>query len=212
MELTGGNARVISGAPQYHSSPIVCDSGRTVVFISNSGGGNHIWKSDADGTNAVQVTHGVGEVYPQCPREGRWLAFVSEDEAIADGNLRKISLDGGKDSPMVSTPVIAINLAPDGKHILFATVDYHANNQIRVGQATLDGSASINYLDPTPRPSVLRDGRWIPGSRLWLTWTRVPALRMSGVTRWWGNNSRNSLRIFFPGTFSASRCRPMEAS
>ncbi|MGC1090161.1 MAG: protein kinase, partial [Candidatus Acidiferrum sp.] len=165
VELTGGNARVISGAPQYHSSPIVCDSGRTVVFISNSGGGNHIWKSDADGTNAVQVTHGVGEVYPQCPREGRWLAFVSEDEAIADGNLRKISLDGGKDSPMVSTPVIAINLAPDGKHILFATVDYHANNQIRVGQATLDGSASINYLDPTPRPSVLRDGRWIPGQQ-----------------------------------------------
>ena len=57
-------AQVLSGAPQYHSSPVVCDSGHTVVFVSTSDGMNHLWKVDADGGNSVQLTHGVGEVYP----------------------------------------------------------------------------------------------------------------------------------------------------
>jgi serine/threonine protein kinase len=164
VDLTGGAAQVIAGAPQYHSTPVVCDSGRSVVFVSNTGG-NHIWKTDADGTNAVQLTHGIGEVYPVCPREGRWLAFVSEDEAIAGGNLRKVSLDGGQDTALIPNTVIGINLAQDGKHILFASLDYKDSNKMRVGQATLDGSAPIAYLDPPPGVGKLRDGRWIPGQQ-----------------------------------------------
>ncbi|MGB2670678.1 MAG: LpqB family beta-propeller domain-containing protein [Candidatus Acidiferrum sp.] len=164
VDLAGGGAQVIAGAPQYHSAPVVCDSGRSVVFVSNTGG-NHIWKTDADGTNVVQLTHGIGEVYPACPREGRWLAFVSEDEAIAGGNLRKLSLDGGQDTALIPNTVIGINLAQDGKHILFASLDYKDNNKMRVGQATLDGNAPIAYLEPPPGAAKLRDGRWIPGQQ-----------------------------------------------
>jgi Tol biopolymer transport system component len=131
--------------------------------VSNTGG-NHIWKTDADGTNVVQLTHGIGEVYPVCPREGRWIAYVSEDESIAGGNLRKVSLDGGQDTPVISTSVIGINLAPDGKHILFANMNQD-NNKIGVGQATLDGAVPIAYLDPSPGLGKLRDGRWIPGQQ-----------------------------------------------
>lgn len=173
VELAGGAAQVISGAPQYHSAPVVCDSGRFVVFVSTTGGGNHIWKTDADGSNAVQLTHGVGEVYPQCPREGHWIAFVSEDETIAGGNLRKVSLDGGKDSAVVPISVIGINLEPDGRHILFASIDFHAGNKLRVGNATIDGSAPIAYLDPAPKASILREGRWIPGQQALAYWDTI---------------------------------------
>ncbi len=164
VDLTGGAAQVISGVPQYHSAPVVCDSGRSIVFVSNTGG-NHIWKTEADGTNSVQLTHGVGEVYPQCPREGRWVAFVSEDESTPGGNLRKVSLDGGQDSAIIPNTVIGINLAPDGTHILFASLDYQANSKLRVGLVTLDGTGPIAFLDPPPRPVILRDGRWIPNQQ-----------------------------------------------
>ena len=161
LDLSSGGAQVFSGNSQYHSEPIVCDSGRTVVFVSNAGGSNHIWKTDLDGTNTVQLTHGAGEVYPQCARDSRWAAFVSEDESTAGGNLRRISLDGGTDAPMLPMDVIGINLAPDGKHMLFASQE--ADGKLRVGKVTLDGAAPISYLDPAPRPQILRDGRWIPG-------------------------------------------------
>jgi eukaryotic-like serine/threonine-protein kinase len=165
VDLTSGPSQIISGSPRYHSMPVVCDSGRTAVFVSNTGGGNHLWKIDTDGTNIAQLTHGVGEVYPHCPVEGRWVAFVNEDEATPGGNLRKMSLDGGQDSAIVPDTVIAINLAPDGKHILFASLEEGPDKKLRVGLATVDGSAPISYLDPPPRPTILRDGRWIQGQQ-----------------------------------------------
>jgi serine/threonine protein kinase len=165
VDLTSGPSQIISGPPRYHSMPVVCDSGRTAVFVSNTGGGNHLWKIDTDGTNIAQLTHGVGEVYPRCPVEGRWVAFVSEDEATPGGNLRKISLDGGEDSAIVPDTVIAINLAPDGKQILFASLGEGPDKKLRVGLATMDGSLPISYLDPPPRPTILRDGRWMRGQQ-----------------------------------------------
>ena len=161
VDLSGGESQVFSGNSQYHSEPIVCDSGRSVVFVSNAGGANHIWKTDLDGTNVVQLTHGVGEVYPECPRDGRWVAFVSEDEKNAGGNLRRISLDGGADAPLLPADVVALNLAPDGKHLLFAGTD--ASGKMGVGKVTLDGTAPVAYLDPAPKAQLLRDGRWMPG-------------------------------------------------
>ena len=162
VDLGSGAPQVFSSNSQYHSEPIACDSGRSIVFVSNAGGSNHIWMTDLDGGNAVQLTHGVGEVYPQCPQNGRWVAFVSEDEAIAGGNLRRISLDGGADSPVVPVDVVAISLPPDGKHVLFASMEA-ASRKVRVGRVTLDSSAPIVYLDPAPKPQVLREGKWMPG-------------------------------------------------
>jgi len=158
-DVSGGAPQTIATG-QYHSQPIVCDSGRSLVFISTAGGGNHIWKSDADGSHTVQLTHGVGEVYPQCPKDGRWVVYVSEDET-AGPNLRRTSLDGGSDSAVIPNTVIAINLAPDGKHILFASLD--GAGKVHVGQIGLEGNAPPVYIDPPPRPSILREGRWLPG-------------------------------------------------
>ena len=160
VDLPGGSPQVISGGGQYHSSPVACDSGRAIVFDSFASGSTHLWKVDADGSNAAQLTNGVGEVYPQCPREGRWLVYVSEDESI--GNLRRLSLDGGQASTIVPHSVVAIRLTPDGKHLLFGFKDEHQGQKFRVGLATVDGSAPVSYLDPAPTAAMLRGGRWMP--------------------------------------------------
>lgn len=160
VDLSGGSPQVISGGSQYHSSPVACDSGRAIVFDSFAGGSTHLWRVDADGSNAAQLTNGVGEVYPQCPREGRWLIYVSEDEST--GNLRRMSLDGGQASTVVPHSVTAIRLTPDGKHLLFGFKDEHQGQKFRVGLATLDGSAPVSYLDPSPTAAMLREGRWMP--------------------------------------------------
>lgn len=165
VDLAANHPQIVSGDGRYHSEPVVCDSGRSVLFVSTAGGGNHIWKMDLDGGNSVQLTHGLGEVYPQCPREAPWAAFVSEDESIPGGNLRKIPLGGGPESALLPKPVIAIRLAPDGTRILFATLDPAVGNRLRVGLAKLDSTPAISYLDPAPRPSILREGRWIPGQQ-----------------------------------------------
>lgn len=161
LDLAAGTTQVLSGNGQYHSSPIACDSGRSIVYISTVGGGNHLWKMDADGTHPVQLTHGPGEVYPQCPREGRWVAYVGEDESSGN-NLKKISLDGGLDASLMPGLGIGINLMPDGKHILFGSLD-EKTNKLKIGDAAVDGGEAVQFLDPPPARAALREGRWIPG-------------------------------------------------
>ena len=165
VDLGSSGPHIISGDRRYHSEPVVCDAGHTVLFLSTAGGGNHIWKMDLDGTNAVQLTRGPGEVYPECPRDGRWAAYVSEDETIPGGNLRKVSLDGGADSALLPGSVIAIRLDPEGKQILFASLDSTQGNKLRVGLVRLDSKDPVEYLEPPPRPTILRAGRWIRGQQ-----------------------------------------------
>ena len=163
VDLNSGHPQVIAGDGRYHSEPTVCDSGRSIVFLSTAGGGNHIWKMDLDGSNAVQLTHGIGEVFPACAKDAPWAAYVSEDESLPGGNLRKIPLAGGADSALLPRSVIAIRVAPEGKRVLFAVIDRAAGNKLRVALASLDSGAIIQYLDPPPRPTIIRAGRWIPG-------------------------------------------------
>jgi len=160
--LSDGNAQIIAGAPNYHSAPVVCDSGRSVVYISAPAGVSHLWKLDFDSGTGAQLTNGLGEVYPQCPRDGRWLVYVAE-ELCGDGNLCKFSLDSGTSVSLISQRVVGSRLNPDGKHLLFAFVDPQTGEKRRVGFLTLDGNAPISYPDPGPSFTSIREGRWIPG-------------------------------------------------
>ncbi|MGA2096394.1 MAG: protein kinase [Candidatus Acidiferrum sp.] len=159
--LADGNSQVIAGAPNYHSAPVVCDSGRSVVYISSPAGVSHLWKLDFDSGSSTQLTNGLGEVYPQCPRDGRWLVYVAEEQCD-DGNLCKFSLDSGKSTPLTPQRVVGARLTPDGKHLLFAFVDSKSGDKRRDGFLTLDGSVPITYMDAGPSFSAIREGRWTP--------------------------------------------------
>ena len=95
-----------------------------------------------------------------------------------------MSLDGGQDTAIVPNTVIGINLAPDGKHILFATLDDSPEKKLRVGLATLDGSAPIVYLDPTPRTAhPARRALDSAVSKRWFMLTRASGRTTSGRIR-----------------------------
>jgi serine/threonine protein kinase/WD40 repeat protein len=158
-----GKGQIIAGAPNYHSAPAVCDSGRSVIYVSAPAGVNHLWKLDLESGNSTQLTSGLGEVYPQCPRQGRWAVYVAE-ETCGDGNLCRMSLDGGASTPLVSERALGSRLTPDGKYVLFAFVDPKSGEKRRAALIKLDGSAPTKYLDAGPSLRAIREGRWIPGT------------------------------------------------
>jgi eukaryotic-like serine/threonine-protein kinase len=162
VSLAEGNPQVIAGAPNYHSAPVVCDSGRSVVYISSPAGVSHIWKLDLESGASSQLTNGLGEVYPQCPRDGRWIVYIAEEEC-GDGNICKMPIDGGAPTPLTSQRAVGSRLTPDGKQLLFAFVDPKTGEKRRVGLLTLDGSKPVNYMDTGPSFTAVREGRWIPG-------------------------------------------------
>jgi Tol biopolymer transport system component len=136
---------------------------------------------DLETRKASQLTNGLGEVSPQCPRDGRWVMYLSEDNCGA-GNLCRISLDGGPSTPLTSHPAIAARLTPDGTHVLFSFIDAKLGEKRRAGILTLDRNptAPIIYPEPAPSFAAIRDGHWIPGE---LTLSYVDA--RSGAPNIW---------------------------
>jgi Tol biopolymer transport system component len=77
--------------------PALSADGRRLAFSSaRSGGANDIWVADADGAQAVQLTHGPGESQsiPRWSPDGRRIAFQSR-AAGGDWHVWVIDAEGG---------------------------------------------------------------------------------------------------------------------
>jgi eukaryotic-like serine/threonine-protein kinase len=164
ISLSSGATQVIAGSPQYHSSPVVCDSGRSIVFISDTGGENHLWKVGLDGNNPSQVTHDIGEVNPTCPRDSQWIAYLTEaaDEEHR-GNTYRAPFDGGKP---IFFPTIAFGAAvdPAGNRLFAIGFNPKVPGPPSGEIISMSGAAKITSVKSPP--ALARGGKfaWIPGT------------------------------------------------
>ena len=126
--------------------------GRRLVFASNRNGGRELWVSDADGNNALPITHFNGPV-PGTPRwspDGRRIVFDGRPDGNSD--IFIVSVDGGPVRQLTKTPGEDARPAwgPDGQTIYFAS-DRTGRAEIwRMGvdganpvQVTRDGGSAV---------------------------------------------------------------------
>jgi eukaryotic-like serine/threonine-protein kinase len=86
--------------------PDLSQDGSRVAFTSNrTGESTEIWIANADGANAVQLTHGPGrdQGTPRWSPDGRWIAFDSYD-AKGQGDIYVIASSGGQPRQITTGP------------------------------------------------------------------------------------------------------------
>ncbi len=133
-----------------------CGEQYVILSWSFHGGGNgaRIWRLNADGSNAMQLTSGKTDVNPVCSPDGRWVYY--QDQA-ADRILR-VPIDGGK--PEIVPGTVAFDagiaaplggLSPDGKQIAFFSLSDFARKDLNIVNLDAGPKPARRTLSPDSR-------------------------------------------------------------
>ena len=57
LPITGGEAKQITSGLSFNTQPKFSPDGKKIAFISDGGGAENLWIANADGSNAVQLSH-----------------------------------------------------------------------------------------------------------------------------------------------------------
>ena len=74
--------------------------GRYIVWESNRGDGNTIWRMDVDGGNPKQLTKAAPDYFPTVSPDGKSVVFIHGPGDEAGNILRKVGIDGGIAAPI----------------------------------------------------------------------------------------------------------------
>ena len=116
------------------NDPQLSPDGKQVVFVRSDPDWkadrriSHIWKINADGTGAMQMTSGTdGENSPRWSPDGKSVAFVAKrsTEPEAAAQIFLISTAGGEARALTTHATAVMNIAwsPDGSEIYFRAPD-----------------------------------------------------------------------------------------
>jgi Tol biopolymer transport system component len=159
VSADGTNRRTLaSDATGYIIAAHRCGEQYVVLSWGFRGGSNgvRIWRLNADGSNAMQLTNGKGDFNPVCSQDGRWVYY--QDQA-ADRILR-VSIEGGKPEIVPGTIVFDAGLAkplgglsPDGKQMPFFSQSDFARNDLNIVNLDAGPNPTRRTLSPDSRVS-----------------------------------------------------------
>jgi eukaryotic-like serine/threonine-protein kinase len=194
----GTNVRQLTFDRTFHGGPTVCDQGRAIVYYSDSGGIEQLWKLDLQNGSALKIPNTAGALLPSCTADGESIVYWEQAEGETS-YAYKIPFSGGtpvrvSDRVSVSPPFLSL----DGRHVLFATPLKNGaigGAVFSVGSGALENEINVpNTFDVSA--SVLC---WMPDNRS----VAYPDLR-GGVANLWsqtalGNGPQKQLTHFTSG-------------
>ncbi len=117
----GSGNKQLSISARRNRVPFVSPDGRYIVWQSNRGAANTIWRMDIDGGNPKQLTDGGSDYEPQISPDGKWVLFSRLSLGQFRYVLYKVGIDGGPAMPIdggSDTSGSAV-ISPDGTKIAF---------------------------------------------------------------------------------------------
>jgi serine/threonine protein kinase len=169
MDSDGGHATTSLNDPNSWIADLArCGDRYIVLSWAFHGGTNRvwIWRANADGSNAKQLTRGTFDRFPVCSPDGKWVYY--HDPLGAHSSMR-VPVEGGQPEAVPSSDVHGMfgvggeAISPDGKQLVFVadinSPDDPQSVASRLAVVTLDSNSKTQprLLDPDPRIAGGRD-------------------------------------------------------
>jgi eukaryotic-like serine/threonine-protein kinase len=162
MTLGGAQLSTILNDPNSWITDMArCGDRYILLAWAFHGGTNqiHVWRTNADGSNPMQLTTGLFDRYPQCSTDGKWVYYY---DPRGPHYSARVPIEGGPSEPVPEADVQGMYgmgagqvISPDGKRLIFNADINDAKNEAvsKLAFVTLaSGSQSAPVLlQPDPR-------------------------------------------------------------
>jgi len=161
-------------------TPFACGANYIVLGWQNRGSTNtrNIWRTNADGTGPLQLTHGDDDRSPACSPDQKWVYYFDVREA----KIHRVPVDGtGNSEAILNLPqgysgAAALSFSPDGKTLAAALIDSQRRST-KIGLYDLASPGAPRMLEASRRTRGLQftpDGKSL-----------IYAIREKGVDNVW---------------------------
>lgn len=129
MTPDGSGSRMVTNSARRNRDAQISPDGKYIVWESNSGEGNAIWRMNNDGGNPVRLTEGPFDYRPDISPDGNWVVY-SSDPIVGKRSTWKTSINGGT-STLLTDHINSFGavISPDGSQIAFG--ELNDSNELR---------------------------------------------------------------------------------
>jgi serine/threonine protein kinase/Tol biopolymer transport system component len=161
-------------------TPFSCGTSYIVLTWQDRSGtrSRSVWRTNADGTDPLQLTHGDDDRSPACSPDQKWVYYFDN----RDSKIHRVPVDGsGKSEAILDLPqgysgAAALSFSPDGKTLAAALLG-DARRDAKIALYDIGSASPPRTLDASRRTRGLQfthDGKSV-----------VYAMRENGVDNIW---------------------------
>ncbi len=168
-DADGKNGKALFAKAGFSAQPMLTPDGRYIVFNLQKDKASRIWRMDANGQNAVQLSEESPDIVdfsPQVTSDGRHVIFQRQLANKDSFMLMRVSIDGGQAELFFQAEnagVFGPKISPDGKRIAFGSYDM-ASFEKKINVATLDGNA-FGKIERVFEYNLVNQFGWSPDSK-----------------------------------------------
>lgn len=143
-----GERKQLTSDPAAEISPKLSADGRLLIFMSNRSGQMEVWRSDANGTNALQLTKNGNVTDSIISPDAKSVYYLVQEPESKIEKLWTVSINGENSAQVTDLPMRSPRISADGKTIA-GYVSNPKTNARMVGLVSTETGQLLKYL-PTP--------------------------------------------------------------
>jgi Tol biopolymer transport system component/DNA-binding winged helix-turn-helix (wHTH) protein len=149
----GSERKQITSGESAEISPKLSADGRFLIFMSNRSGQMNVWRSDANGTNTIQITESGNVKDAIISPNGNSVFYLAKEPNKSFETLWQTSINGERATQMTKQPTLSPRISPDGKSIACSILNAETNKMMPAILSAESGEV-IKYIE-TPQNNEL---------------------------------------------------------